>query len=128
SRATHVERMAGGQNVWIAPPPGWGHLGGGHGNDTEGCSLLVDTLRQRLGPHSVRTFEPVASHMPERAEKLAPMTAEIILSPPPERGRSASAASRAGVSYMQHDPSPDRLWRSDPPLSGEGKTEKTRPL
>jgi protein ImuB len=31
---------------------------------------LVDTLRQRLGPHSVRRFEPVASHLPERAEIL----------------------------------------------------------
>jgi excinuclease ABC subunit A len=40
--------------------------------------------------------------------------------PPPERGRSASAASRVGVS-KQNDPTPDRLRRSDPPLAGEGE-------
>ena len=125
---THAERMAARQNELIAPSPGWAHLGCGLGDDAEGCALLVDTLRQRLGPHNVRTFEPVASHLPERAEKLAPLTAEIILSPPPERGRSASAAGRVGIGHMQYDPSPDRLWRSDPPLSGEGETEKTRPL
>jgi 2-octaprenyl-6-methoxyphenol hydroxylase len=43
-------------------------------------------------------------------------------SPPPERGRSASLASRVGVfgSTTQVDPSPDRLRQSDPTLSGEG--------
>jgi len=52
-----------------------------------------------------------------------------VSSPPPERGRPASAASRVGVSHTQNNPSPDRLWRSDPPLSGEGKTaSRTRPL
>ncbi|MGE0752604.1 MAG: methylmalonyl-CoA mutase family protein [Variibacter sp.] len=46
-------------------------------------------------------------------------------SPPPERERSASEASRVGVD--KDDPSPDRLRRSDPPLAGEGK-EKTTDL
>jgi 2-octaprenyl-6-methoxyphenol hydroxylase len=41
------------------------------------------------------------------------------VTPPPERGRLASAASRVGVS-ARTDPSPDRRRRSDPPLSGEG--------
>jgi ribonucleoside-diphosphate reductase alpha chain len=43
-------------------------------------------------------------------------------SPPPARGRSASVedASREGVIWSP-DPTPDRLRRSDPPLSGEGK-------
>ena len=45
-----------------------------------------------------------------------------VSSPPPERGRSASEASRVGVSHTQNDSSPDRRWRSDPPLSGKGKT------
>ena len=45
-----------------------------------------------------------------------------VSSPSSERGRPASEASRVGT---QNDPSPDRLWRSDPPLSGEGKV---RPL
>lgn len=41
--------------------------------------------------------------------------------PPPERGRSDSEAVRVGVkSQSARDPSPDRLRRSGPPLSGEG--------
>lgn len=43
-----------------------------------------------------------------------------VSSPPPERGRSIREADREGVSAPS-DPSPDRLRRSDPPLSGEGK-------
>src|SRR6185312_2129141 len=78
---THAERIAARQNELIAlshpSPASGGGLGWGHGSDPEGCALLVDTLRQRLGPHSVRGFAPVASHLPERAEKLMPMTAEI---------------------------------------------------
>ncbi len=44
------------------------------------------------------------------------------LGPHPERGRPASAASQAGVrdTAEQTDPSPDRMRRSGPPLSGEG--------
>ena len=40
---------------------------------TERCAALIDALRQRLGPASVRHFEAVASHWPERAEILAPI-------------------------------------------------------
>jgi len=40
---------------------------------TERCAALIDTLRGRLGPHSVRRFAPVASHSPERAEALPSM-------------------------------------------------------
>jgi protein ImuB len=43
---------------------------------TERCTALIDTLRQRLGPHSVRRFEPVASHIPERAEVLPSVSDE----------------------------------------------------
>jgi protein ImuA len=39
--------------------------------------------------------------------------------PPPERGRSTTEGRRVGVS-AHTDPSPDRLRRSGPPLSGEG--------
>ena len=38
------------------------------GDRTERCAALIDALRQRLGPASVRRFEPVASHIPEQAE------------------------------------------------------------
>src|SRR5580700_2580870 len=43
---------------------------------TERCASLIDALRQRLGPNSVRHFEPVASHLPERAEMLPPVDGE----------------------------------------------------
>jgi protein ImuB len=43
---------------------------------SEYCAVLIDKMRQRLGPLSVRRFEPVASHLPERAEMLKPATAE----------------------------------------------------
>jgi 2-octaprenyl-6-methoxyphenol hydroxylase len=58
-----------------------------------------------------------------KAAGVALRTAAVShFSPPPERGRSASRASRVGVlgSAGQLDPSPDRLQRSDPPLSREG--------
>ncbi len=67
---THAERMVAQQNELIASAPAYGR----GSDDVEDCALLVDTLRQRLGPASVRSFEPVASHLPERAEKLSPIT------------------------------------------------------
>ena len=52
-----------------------------------------------------------------------------LLIPPPERGRPASAARQVGVSCKQDAPSPDRPWRSGPPLSEEGKaTARTPPI
>ncbi len=48
----------------------------GDGNRTERYAALIDKLRQRLGPASVRRFKPVASHIPERAEVLAPVADE----------------------------------------------------
>jgi protein ImuB len=41
----------------------------------ERYAALIDTLRQRLGPQSVRWFASVASHIPERAEALLPVAA-----------------------------------------------------
>lgn len=70
---------------------------------TERCSALIDTLRQRLGPASVRRFESVESHIPERAEVLLPITGGAA--PPPK--------SRAGAELL-------------PLLSNEDLT--TRPL
>ena len=55
----------------------------------ERCAALIDTLRQRLGPQSVRRFEPVASHIPERAEVLLPVAGEASASwPEPEQKRA----------------------------------------
>jgi len=120
-------------------------------DDSERCAALVDALRQRLGPDRVRRFAACASHLPERAEALPSIDGETLHSPPPERGRSASAASRVGVSIRNTntDPSPDRVPRHSrceasaslktaaegrrcPPLSGEGsiwpEPEAARPL
>jgi protein ImuB len=55
------------------------------GDRTERCASLIDALRQRLGPHSVRRFEPVASHLPERAEVLPPIDGEAPAWPDPEQ-------------------------------------------
>ena len=52
------------------------------------CAVLVDTLRQRLGSQSVRQIEPVASHIPERAEASLPVTREASAPwPKPEQLR-----------------------------------------
>jgi protein ImuB len=55
------------------------------GDRTERCASLIDALRQRLGPHSVRRFEPVASHLPERAEVLPPLDGEAPAWPEPKQ-------------------------------------------
>jgi protein ImuB len=55
------------------------------GDRTERCASLIDALRQRLGPHSVRHFEPVASHLPERAEVLPPIDGDASAWPEPEQ-------------------------------------------
>jgi protein ImuB len=49
------------------------------GDDIERCAGLIDALRQRLGADRVRVFEAVASHIPERAEKLTEI-ADALLS------------------------------------------------
>jgi protein ImuA len=56
-----------------------------------------------------------------------------ISSPPPERGRSASAARQVGViatkqSLHSYHPTPGGLRRSGPPSPGEGRHIRSRPL
>jgi protein ImuB len=48
----------------------------GEADRTERCAILIDTLRQRLGPQSVRQFATIASHLPERAEVLSAVNGE----------------------------------------------------
>jgi protein ImuB len=55
------------------------------GEKTEQCAALIDTLRQRLGPASVRRFEAVESHNPERAEVMSPVTSENLAAAKPEQ-------------------------------------------
>ncbi len=100
---THTERMAARQNELMMPSSGSGHLGRGFGGDeTEDCALLIDTLRQRLGPASVRSFEPVASHLPERAEKLSPVAISFS---------SVMGALREGTNGAAVWPDPDPATR-----------------
>jgi protein ImuB len=74
---TRAERIAARQDELIAD---------GDAERTESCAQLVDKLRQRLGPHGVRGFAPVASHLPERAEMLRPVAAETAEAwPQPEQ-------------------------------------------
>jgi protein ImuB len=76
---TRAERMSARQNELIAEDLS-------EADRAERCAVLVDTLRQRLGPQSVRRFEAVARHLPERAEALAPVTAEASTAwPKPEQ-------------------------------------------
>jgi protein ImuB len=66
-------------------PASGGGSGWGDDDRTERCAALIDALRQRLGPRSVRRFEPVASHLPERAEVLPPADGEATAAwPEPE--------------------------------------------
>jgi protein ImuB len=68
-------------------PTGGGGSQGGYGDRQEPCAALIDTLRQRLGPHSVRQFQPIASHLPERAEALASLDGEAPAWRAPEQIR-----------------------------------------
>ena len=68
-----------------------GGQGWGHDDRAERCAALIDALRQRLGPASVRRFAPIASHLPERAEILPPIDGEATACAPswpaPEQAR-----------------------------------------
>jgi len=57
------------------------------GDRAERCAALIDALRQRLGPSSVRRLAPVASHIPERAEILPPVDSTTSAWPEPAQPR-----------------------------------------
>jgi protein ImuA len=83
-----------------------------------------------LGCGGLHEIVPEAGATPAAFGFLAALLARFF-SPPPERGRSASDARRVGVRHARNDPSPDRLWGSGPPLSGEGQTNevsRARPI
>ena len=124
---------------------------------TERCAALIDALRQRLGPQSVRRFEPVASHIPERAEILPPLNGEASAWPAMEQPRPLLLLPRAepakvtalvpdgpprrfywrGVTHeVKGAQGPERIagewWRAPPPhpppLAGEGKEGARRAI
>ena len=85
------------------------------GDRAERCAALIDTLRQRLGPASVRRFAPVASHLPERAETLPPVGGEVSAWPAPQQARPLLLLPRAEpaeVTALVPDGPPRRFsWR-----------------
>ena len=108
---TRAEPIPARQNQLISEDPG-------EVDHAERCAVLVDTLRQRLGPQSVRQFEPVASHIPERAEALAPVAADDAPASwpePEERTRPLLLLPRAEpaeVTALVPDGPPRRFcWR-----------------
>jgi len=86
---TRVEPIPARQTEFTSPshpsPASGGGSGWGHADRAERCAALIDALRQRLGPQSVRRFAAVASHLPERAEVLPPVTGEAPAWPAPEQ-------------------------------------------
>jgi len=81
------------------------------------CAALIDKLRQRLGPCSVRRFEPVASHLPEHAEVLTP---EVTIS-------TAARPRESGDPISRHSKLDSRL-RGNERETAWPKSEQTRPL
>jgi len=85
-------------------------------NRTECCAALIDALRQRLGPASVRRFEARASHLPERAEMLPPVDGKAPTWPAPEQNSRPLLllphAEPAEVTALVPDGPPRRFcWR-----------------
>jgi protein ImuB len=78
-------------------------------------AALLDALRQRLGPHSVRRLEPRARHIPERSETIAPAAPEAPSWPPPRNTRPLLLfpnAEPADVLALLPDGPPQRVtWR-----------------
>ncbi len=91
------------------------------GDRAERGAALIDALRQRLGPGRVRQFEPIASHLPERAEMSAPFDGEASARswPEPEETHSFARpllllprAEPAEVTALVPDGPPRRFcWR-----------------
>jgi protein ImuB len=81
------------------------------------CTALLDALRQRLGPDSVRHLTPVASHWPERSEMSAgtphPQPSWLPAGSPCARPPLLLArAEPADVIALMPDGPPQRLrWR-----------------
>ena len=78
---------------------------GGDTPDGEDFSRLIDRLTARLGPGAVMRFEPLGSHIPERAARLAPAA---TLTPTRAAGPDATA-DRVFSDWARLDP-------DDPPL------------
>ncbi|MGZ8388419.1 MAG: arginine--tRNA ligase [Rhodoplanes sp.] len=89
-------------------------------------TMMMAMIRADLAALAVRheVFFSERSLSAGRGESTPVPDEELPNSPPPERGRSASASAPGGGRTPAHDPSPDHLRRSDPLLSGEGEVER----
>jgi len=88
------------------------------GDRAERCAALIDALRSRLGPHRVRRFAAVASHLPERAAALPAFDGAVSTDAsygPPEQARPLlllPQAEPAEVTALVPDGPPRRFcWR-----------------
>ncbi len=83
----------------------------------EHCAALIDKLKQRLGPRSVRRLQAVESHLPERAERPCAAAAEDVAWPAPDAARPRPIlllpqAEPAEVTALVPEGPPKRLrWR-----------------
>jgi protein ImuB len=77
--ATAAERVAPRQTELASAGDGAGRA--------EHCAALIDKLKQRLGPRSVRRLERIESHLPERAERPCAATPEDVPWPAPGTAR-----------------------------------------
>ncbi len=77
--------------------------GWGNSDRTERCAGLIDALRQRLGPASVRRFAAIASHLPERAEVLPPVDGSL---PPHHPPQAAAMTVTETVTEPERQPRP----------------------
>jgi protein ImuB len=75
---TRAEPMPAQQTDFVSTAAGGEESGWGGADRIERCATLIDTLCQRLGADSVRRIQAVASHIPERAEFLAPPDADFM--------------------------------------------------
>ncbi len=82
---------------------------------TQRCIGLLDALRLRLGPDSVRHLVPVDSHWPERSEKRTETSDEVAIWPPIKGTRPPLLLPRAepaDVIALMPDGPPQRVrWR-----------------
>lgn len=79
------------------------------------CTDLLDALRQRLGPASVRHLAPVASHWPERSEKPTDQRNERKTDKPSEKSaRNADPTALWPIPTPQRPRPPLLLPRAEP--------------
>jgi protein ImuB len=79
----------------------------GIGDDADRAArraALIDGLRQRLGPRSVRQLEPVASHLPEKAEACQVETCRAAIDAAPAWPRPESARLRPPLLLRRAEP------------------------